>query len=110
MKFTLKNGNEDNYYKVLRDKVKYVLMGCSESFENCFCASMGSNTTDNYDMYTKIQDDEVFVECKSEELMKYFNIEKTNDLKVEPEFVQSNEIKVTIPGNLDQRVFKSKMW
>ncbi|MBU3192062.1 anaerobic sulfite reductase subunit AsrA [Clostridium bowmanii] len=106
----LKNGNEDYYYKVLRDKIKFVLMGCSESFENCFCASMGSNETEDYDMYTKIQDDEVFVDCKSEELMNYFNIDKISEVQVEPEFVQANEIKVTIPENLDQRVFKSKMW
>ncbi|HEY8889498.1 MAG TPA: anaerobic sulfite reductase subunit AsrA [Clostridium sp.] len=106
----LKNGNEDYYYKVIRDKVKYVLMGCSESFENCFCVSMGSNKTEDYDMYTKIQDDEVFVNCKSEELMNYFNSNKLSAQDVKPEFVSENEIKVTIPENLDQRVFKSKMW
>ncbi|MGV8981220.1 anaerobic sulfite reductase subunit AsrA [Clostridium sp.] len=106
----LKNGNEDYYYKALRDKIKFVLMGCSESFENCFCASMGSNRTEDYDMYTKIQEEEVFVDCKSEELMNYFNIDKTSQLMVDPEFVSNNEIKVTIPDNLDQRIFKSKMW
>ncbi len=106
----LRNGNEDFYYKVLRDKIKFVLMGCSESFENCFCASMGSNKTQEYDMYTKIKDNEVFVDCKSEELMNYFNIDKTSELTVEPDFVLSNEIVVTIPENLDQRVNKSKMW
>jgi len=106
----LKNGDEDCYYKTLRENVKFVLMGCSESFENCFCASMESNKTEDYDMYTRIQDDEVFVECKSEELMNYFNKDKESTLIIEPEFVSSNEIKVTIPENLDQRVFKSKMW
>ncbi|MBU3111627.1 anaerobic sulfite reductase subunit AsrA [Clostridium lacusfryxellense] len=106
----LRNGNEDYYYKTLKDKVKFVLMGCSESFENCFCVSMGSSTTKDYDMYTKIKGDEVFIDCKSEELMNYFNIDKINVHDVEPEFVLSNEIKVTIPANLDQRIFKSKMW
>lgn len=106
----LKNGDEDYYYKVLRDKVKYVIMSCCESFENCFCASMGSNKTDDYDMFTKIQGDEVFVNCKSEELMNYFNKDNKCDIELEPEFVIGNEIKVTIPENLDQRVFKSKMW
>ena len=106
----LKNGNEDSYYKVLRDKIKFVIMGCSESFENCFCVSMGSNNTENYDMYTKIQGHEVFINCKSEELNNYFNIDKINQIEVTPEFVQANEIAVTVPENLDQRVFKSKMW
>jgi len=106
----LENGDEDYYYKTLRDKVKFVLMGCTESFENCFCASMGSNKTEDYDMYTKVQDDEVFVNCKSEELMNYFKIDECEETQVEPEFVLNNEIKVTIPENLDQRIFKSKMW
>ncbi|MBU3098184.1 MULTISPECIES: anaerobic sulfite reductase subunit AsrA [Clostridium] len=106
----LRNGNEDYYYKNLKDKVKFVLMGCSESFENCFCVSMGSNSTEEYDMYTKINDDEVFIDCKSEELMNYFKIDELESVEVEPEFVLFNEIKVTIPKNLDQRIFKSKMW
>ena len=39
----------------------------------------------------------------------YFNGE--DKIEVEPEFViKHNEIVVTIPENLDQRVFKSKMW
>ena len=38
------------------------------------------SNTEDYDMYTKIKDDEVFIDCKSEELMNYFNIDKTNDL------------------------------
>jgi len=106
----LRNGDEDYYYKTLREKVKFVLMGCRDSFENCFCASMGSNKTDEYDMYTKIVDDKVFVDCKSAELMNYFNIDIEGTLVVEPEYVSSNDIKVTIPEDLDQRVFKSKMW
>ncbi|WP_298842077.1 anaerobic sulfite reductase subunit AsrA [Clostridium sp.] len=106
----LRNGDEDYYYKTLREKVKFVLMGCSDSFENCFCASMGSNKTENYDMYTKVIDDEVFVDCKSAELMNYFNKDIECTIEVEPEYVLSNDIKVTVPKNLDQRVFKSKMW
>ena len=36
----LSNGPEDFYYKRLRDKVKFALIGCRESFENCFCVDM----------------------------------------------------------------------
>lgn len=36
----LRNGEPDNYYKRLRDKVRFELIPCTESFENCFCASM----------------------------------------------------------------------
>ena len=37
----LRNGFEDIYYKKIREKAKFVLIGCEKSFENCFCVSMG---------------------------------------------------------------------
>lgn len=45
----LKNGNNADYsYALVRDSIKFVLMECASSFENCFCVSMGTNRTDNY--------------------------------------------------------------
>ena len=44
----LKNGFEDYYYKRLRENIKFVLIGCEKSFENCFCVSMNSNKTEEY--------------------------------------------------------------
>ena len=44
----LQNGPEDSYYKARRDKIKFVLMGCAESFEGCFCCSMGTNHADGW--------------------------------------------------------------
>ncbi len=41
----LRNGEEDYYYKRLRDRVKFVVMGCPESFENCFCVEPARVTT-----------------------------------------------------------------
>ncbi|KYH29356.1 anaerobic sulfite reductase subunit AsrA [Clostridium colicanis] len=103
----LRNGFEDPYYKTRREKVKFVLMGCQNSFENCFCVSMGSNTTDEYDMYVKLQDENVFMDIKSDEFQVIFEGE-TSD--VTPDFVESNEVKVNVPENIDIRIFKSKMW
>ena len=42
-----------------------------------FALVWGQISTEDYDMYTKIKDDEVFIDCKSEELMNYFKIDKT---------------------------------
>ena len=39
----LHNGPADSYYSKLRENVKFVLMGCSHSFESCFCVSMGQD-------------------------------------------------------------------
>ncbi|NMM65723.1 anaerobic sulfite reductase subunit A [Clostridium sp. P21] len=104
----LRNGFQDSYYKTLRDKVKFVLMECEHSFENCFCVSMNSNKTEEYSLFVKYKDDRVFVECKDAEFKGYFNyMEQCN---VEPKFVESNDVEVKIPENIDQSIFKNEMW
>lgn len=106
----LRNGFEDPFYKKIREKAKFVLMGCEKSFENCFCVNMGTNTTDEYDMYIKVNGNEVYLDVKNEEfkdLMDKFNNESVD---VTPDFVTENEVKVNIPENLTQEVMKSKMW
>ena len=67
----LNNGPEDFYYKRLREKAKFVLIGCSSTCANGFCASLGTNLTEDYDLYLKISDSTVLAECKCEELAKY---------------------------------------
>ena len=51
----LHNGSEDYYYKRIRDHIKIVLIGCKQSFDNCFCVSMGTNISENYDMSVNVQ-------------------------------------------------------
>ncbi|GAB6151141.1 hypothetical protein [Clostridium novyi] len=102
----LRNGEEDSYYKRLREKVKFVLIGCKESFDNCFCVSMGSNKTEEYDMYVKTENNEIFLDIKNEELMSLFEGEET---KVIIDYVTENKVSVNIPENIDERIFKSKM-
>ncbi|MCD8164199.1 MAG: hypothetical protein LUE09_12475 [Synergistaceae bacterium] len=44
----LRSGVEDYYYKRLRERVKFVLMGCPAPFESCFCVDMGTNRAEGY--------------------------------------------------------------
>jgi sulfite reductase, subunit A len=104
----LRNGGIDPYYKTLRDKVKFILMECEKSFENCFCVSMESNKTEDYAMFVRYKNGQVSIKLKDEELGKYFGEERTAE--IEPVFIESNETVVSIPENLDQRIFKSTMW
>ena len=64
----LRNGEEDYYYKRRRNKVKFVLVGCRESFRNCFCVSMDSNKTEDYAMALNIRDNELYIDIKDEDL------------------------------------------
>ena len=66
----LRNGFEDPYYKKLREKAKFIVMGCENSFDNCFCVSMGTNKTDEYSAYIGLDNDCVLLDIKDEELSK----------------------------------------
>ena len=106
----LRNGFEDPYYKKLREKAKFVLIGCEKSFDNCFCVSMGSNKTDEYNAYIKQEGNEVYLDIKDEEFINVFEEVVNEKVDVKPDFVEDNNIKVSIPDNLELKVMKSKMW
>src|SRR5699024_11870687 len=62
-----------SYYKQYRERVKFILMECEKSFENCFCVSMKTNKTDNYSMFIKREDDNVLIKVKDDEFSSYFD-------------------------------------
>ena len=80
----LENGPEDFYYKRVRDKIRFVLMGCKASFENCFCVDMGTNKSDNYDLGIDVREDMLFIDCKKEEWEVLFKeaADKEKDVEV----------------------------
>lgn len=106
----LKNGPEDYYYSQLRSKVKFVLMGCSQSFENCFCVSMGTNQSDKYDLSIDKDGDSYLIDCKDEKWNAILKEMKVKEQEVSPSYVTENEVNVHIPQNLDITVAESKMW
>lgn len=104
----LKNGFEDYYYKRLRDNIKFALIGCSESFDNCFCVSMNSNKCDEYDFALNIRDNYFEIDCKNDEFKNLFK--QYEELNVEIDYVRENDIKVEVAEDLSLDVYKSKMW
>lgn len=106
----LNNGPADYYYRRLRENVKFVLMGCASSFENCFCVDMGSNETDNYDLSVDKKGDFYELDCKDEGIAEILDSLPHAEPEVVPCHVTENEVKVNIPDNLDARVSKSGMW
>lgn len=104
----LKNVFEDYYYKRLRDNIKFALIGCSESFDNCFCVSMNSNKCDEYDFALNIRDNYFEIDCKSEEFKSLFKEYKESDIEID--YVRENDIKVEVAEDLSLDVYKSKMW
>ncbi|RUR40584.1 anaerobic sulfite reductase subunit A [Clostridium perfringens] len=106
----LRNGFEDPYYKKLREKAKFIVMGCENSFDNCFCVSMGTNKTDEYSAYIGLDNDCVLLDIKDEELSKIFEVAESNKEEVSPKFVEENETKVEVPEGIDLNIIKSTVW
>lgn len=106
----LNNGPADYYYTQLRNKIRFVLMGCSESFENCFCISMGTNRSEDYDMSIDLVGDHCRIDCKNTDWQEYFKTQNCDERAITPSFVTENKVAVTIPENLTADVAKSEMW
>ncbi|WP_319201246.1 anaerobic sulfite reductase subunit AsrA [uncultured Ilyobacter sp.] len=104
----LRNKYQDMYYKRIRDKVKFVVMGCPTSFENCFCVSMGTNKTDDYHMGLNLNNDSVELYIKEDEFKGVFSGEEAEfDVK----FVEENKVKVNVPENISLAEVKDlELW
>jgi len=106
----LSNGPEDYYYKRLRDKIKFVLIGCEHSFENCFCVDMETNISDNYSFSMDKNDDSYLVDCKENQWNELFEKNASAEQAVTPAHVLETQARVSIPENLSAEVAKSSMW
>lgn len=104
----LKNGPIDPFYQRMRENTRFILMGCPESFENCFCVSMGTNKADDYDAYLKVAGEHVLIDSHWEMLESL--LQEAETLEVNPDFVSKNNITVEIPESIPQAIFDSKLW
>lgn len=106
----LHNGPEDFYYKRLREKADFVLMGCEKTCDTGFCASMGTNRADQYDLYLKLNQNTVLIDCPSKSLRALINTSDAGVCEVTPDYVTENEEKVTLPENLSVESFDHPVW
>lgn len=106
----LENGPEDFYYKRLREKADFVLMGCKETCDTGFCVSMGTNQNDTYDLYLKLEGDSVYADCQAAHLLPYFQDADTEACDVTPDHVTENREKVTLPRHLSVQSFDNPIW
>lgn len=103
----LRNGFEDPYYKALREKVRFCLIECGNGFTNCFCVAMGTNRTDQYDMFVKLSGQTVEVGFQNGELDRF---DGEQPVTLEPEFVTHNETEVKLPHKLNVETARSDFW
>lgn len=106
----LHNGPADYYYKQIRDKVKFVLMGCSEPWENCFCVDMGTNHTNRYSLSIDADGDVFWLDCREEAWRPILKNLAVNEQNVVPRYVTETSVKISIPADLSAAVAQSAMW
>lgn len=104
----LKNGFEDFYYARIRERAKFILMGCESTCDSGFCVSMGTNKAESYDAYIKVTDDMVTMDIKWDVLAADMTEAEAAD--VVPDYVTENKEKVTLPKNLSNETFKNEIW
>lgn len=102
--FLHNGGKAEYYYARLRAKAKFIMIECRESFETCFCVSMGTNQTDDYAAAVRFDGDGVYVEVKDPELIPFF--EKGSPAAFTPEFVEKNLRTVQVPDIPDRSYLK----
>ena len=112
----LDNGREDFYYKRLRERTLFVLMGCPTSCDTGFCVSMETNRTDAYDLYLKVSPKTVWADCRSKELDCFFSglsedgEEAAAACPVSPEFPKENKETVTLPASFPEDILSHPIW
>ena len=91
----LNNGQPDLYYQRMREKLHIFMLECCESFDNCFCVSMGSNVTNDYSAAIRIDDICALIELRDETFLPYFVDEVPIDFT--PGFVRTNKRAAHLP-------------
>ena len=93
----LKNGdNEDFYYKRLREKVKVAMFECKTGWDSCFCVSMNTHETSDYDIACRFSESGADIHFQCNELHEAF-AEHGTDSNFKPEFIKENQFTLKLP-------------
>ena len=108
----LDNTFADPFYKEIRERVHFVLLGCPKSGEDCFCVDMGTNrTADGYWFSVDRTEDCGFAcDVPEESLAELFEKNSATEQRVEPKYVTENAVHVTIPDEIPSGIYKNSVW
>lgn len=111
----LRNGFEDFYYGRVRERAKFILMGCAETCDSGFCVSMGTNQCQIYDGYMKLEEGQMLFDIKDSELLAdlaavQMGTAAFEETEVVPDYPKENREKVTLPRQLSNASFTKEIW
>jgi anaerobic sulfite reductase subunit A len=108
----LENGPwPDPYYAQIRNRVRFFVIECTEGFDNCFCVSMGANKTEDYDLFLRLNNDEILAKTTSSEFGDICS-RYGESTDFQPAFVEKNMKEVQVPDleRMDNSIFESEFW
>ena len=108
----LNNTFSDPFYKEIRDRVHFALLGCPKSGKDCFCVDMGTNrTTEGYWFSLDRSQDGLFAcDVPEASIAGIFGENSTSSQTVEPKYVTENMTHVTIPDEIPPDIYKNPLW
>ena len=108
----LENGVPDPFYRRIRERLRFALLGCDHSQEDCFCVSMGSNVAVGYDFSFDVDEEtgEVRVDVAADDLRPYFADEALREEEVTPRHVDTNDVEVRVPAEVPNAIYTDAMW
>lgn len=106
----LRNGSEDFYYKRLRERLRFVLIGCSTGFETCFCTAMGTNRAENYDMSIEPAAGGYVADCTAEDWKPLCEEFAAETLDVTPSFARETPTAVRVPETFGKDPIPLPLW
>ena len=108
----LENGSEEDwFYRRRRDLVKFALIGCGHSYEDCFCVDMNSNKTeDGYVFSVDFVDGQYRCDVPDSEMDDLFAAADSEKADVTPQFVTENEVHVNVPESIPNSIYNSDVW
>lgn len=105
----LHNGkDEDWFYAQKRPHIKFALIGCQKSYDNCFCVSMGTNRSENYAFSVDEVDGSYRIDVKDSAFDSAFASPRQEE--VTPAYVTDNEVKVHVPEEMPKSILTHDLW
>ena len=108
----LENGSEEDwFYRRRRDLVKFALIGCSKSFDDCFCVDMGTNRTEDGYVFS-VDESEGMFRCDTPDpaFAEAFAKAGGTEADVEPWCVTENQKAVTVPEDIPLSIYSDELW
>ncbi|GBF32426.1 anaerobic sulfite reductase subunit AsrA [Desulfocucumis palustris] len=106
--FLRNGGRVDSYYRELREKVRFFVIECAESFDSCFCVSMGTNRADGYDVFIRAAGGGFLCDVRGDLATLFEKFGGPAEMSLR--FIEENKTKVSIPESVDQSVFGHGIW